>query len=283
MISVDALGRRVEAHVEVAAGWTTRCTPGSVCSAWTASACTGFSSEAAGGRGLDDDGARVDRRRMSEIVESSTFTPRSIMKMRSQSCSASYIACVEKMIVRPWPCCSLDQLRIRIRLSGSSPEDLVGDDQVGLVDDRGHELHLLLHALGQLLALLLGAVAESDAVEPERNAPAGVAGVDALEAGRCTSGTRARILRYSPRSSGNSRSGPSSPGGGGLVEHRDLAPVREDDRHDHPDRGGLARAVRTDEPAERAHQDFQSRSRTATLGPKVLVTPRMRMAAAGVA
>ena len=54
-------------------------------------------------------------------------------------------------------------------------ERLVEDQQIGLVDHRGDELDLLLHALGQLLALLVLDLAETDPLEPLPHPPAQVA------------------------------------------------------------------------------------------------------------
>jgi hypothetical protein len=136
-------------------------------------------------------------------------------------------------------------------------EHLVEDQQIRLMDDRGDELHLLLHPLGEFLALLLCDILEPHTLEPPHGTPTCFGAVDALETGDVREergdlhlAVHAAlfgeipdaVLRFESR-------GPSQNG--------DLTLIGKNDRHDHADGGGFPRAVWPDEPAERALFDPQ--------------------------
>ena len=158
-------------------------------------------------------------------------------------------------------------------------EGLVEDEQVGPVDDGGHELHLLLHALRQFLAALVLDAAQVHLLEPRADARPQVGPVGVLEAGHVgeeladphalveaalLGEVADPVLRLHRRP---------------VAQHRELAAIRHQDGEDHPDDRGLAGAVRADHPVEgalRARRD--RRSRTATVSPKVLVSPRRTIA-----
>ena len=60
-------------------------------------------------------------------------------------------------------------------------EGLVHDDEVGLVQQGGDELDLLLHALGELFGLLGDGLGDLHALAPDVGALAGGGGVEAVE------------------------------------------------------------------------------------------------------
>ncbi len=60
-------------------------------------------------------------------------------------------------------------------------EGLVHDDEVGLVQQRGDELDLLLHALGQLFGLLGDGLGDLHPLAPDVSALAGRGGVEAVQ------------------------------------------------------------------------------------------------------
>src|SRR5262245_29567404 len=62
-----------------------------------------------------------------------------------------------------------------------SAERLVEHDQLRLVNDRGRELDLLLHALRQLARERLGARAQADALEPSTGAAIGFGEAEAAD------------------------------------------------------------------------------------------------------
>ncbi len=121
----------------------------------------------AGVERLEQDRARIEPGTDPRTVSSSTFAPWWIITTWSQICSACDITCVEKMIVAPRRCCSRIRSRTRRMFTGSRP--LNGSSrisEVGLVDHRGDELDLLLHALRQLLAALARDVGQLDRSQP---------------------------------------------------------------------------------------------------------------------
>ena len=71
-------------------------------------------------------------------------------------------------MVRPWLRRSTS---VSMRSGGvdgvEAAEGLVHDDELGLVQQRGDELDLLLHALGELFGLLVDGVGDLDAFAPE--------------------------------------------------------------------------------------------------------------------
>src|SRR5690606_20888714 len=131
-------------------------------------------------------------------------------------------------------------------------ERLVEDQEVGLVQGRGDELRLLQHAFRKLLAALALDAFEADALEAAADPLREPGAAHALQ----------------PRDVGDELADPhlavhaalfrqvADPvlrvERGGAPEHGHAARIREEDRHDHPDRRRLTRAVRADEAAEGA-------------------------------
>ena len=134
-------------------------------------------------------------------------------------------------------------------------ERLVEDQQIRLVDDGGQKLHLLLHALRELLAALPLAVAEADAFEAAPDAARQIGFADALEPAQVGEERADAHLPVDAALLGQVADPVLGVERGRVAEHRQLARVREDDRHHHPDRGRLAGAVRADEPVHRAARD----------------------------
>ena len=90
----------------------------------------------------------ASRRWMSASLPSSSFLPRAMMQMWSTSFSACSIWWVENSTVRPLARISSTDLAQHLGVDRvEAAPRLVEDHQLGLVDQRGRELDLLLHAL----------------------------------------------------------------------------------------------------------------------------------------
>ena len=95
-------------------------------------------------------------RRSPAIGSSSTLRPRWIITMCWQSSSACAMTCVENRIVAPRRCSSAITLLEQADADRvEAAERLVEDQQIRLVDDRGHERRALQHPLREVLAALL--------------------------------------------------------------------------------------------------------------------------------
>src|SRR5690606_25427218 len=132
------------------------------------------------------------------------------------------------------------------------------------------ELHLLKHALRELLAALTFDVSEADPLESPAHALAGIRARQPFEprdeseevADAHLAIDSALLRKISDTVFGLER--------GCAAEHREAARVRKQDRHDHSDRRRLAGAVRTDESAHPPRGTTRSRSSTAVMPPKRL-------------
>lgn len=98
----------------------------------------------------------------------------------------------------------VDEVAHQAAIDGvEAAEDLVENQQVRLVDDGGDELHLLLHALGELFAFLLGDIAKADPLPSQLRAFwRAVPESTPFSLAMYVRKGRTFILRYTPRSSG---------------------------------------------------------------------------------
>ncbi len=120
---------------------------------------------------------------------------------------------------------------------------LVDDQQVGLVQQRYAKLHLLLHALGKLLDLLLGDLGQPDTLQVRLRAAPRLTPVDALERREIGQTLLDADILVQPALFGQ-----IADAAFGLLRQRsakdgDRAAVGPEQVQDHADRGGLARAV----------------------------------------
>ena len=129
-------------------------------------------------------------------------------------------------------------------------ERLVEDEDLRVVDDRPEELDLLLHALAQLLGLLLEPWAEVHRVDPRREALQRGRLVDALDRREEEELVDDLHLPVEAALLGQVADALLELLAHRLAEDADLALVGLRDVHDHPDRRRLAGAVRAEE-AER--------------------------------
>ena len=131
-------------------------------------------------------------------------------------------------------------------------EGLVEDEDLRLVEHRADELDLLLHALGELLHLLVAPGGEVDPSEPlvdpgHRLAPAQAAqlGQEEQQLGHLHPAVETSLLRQvadAPQVVAPPR----------AAEDPDLARVGGEDVHDHADGGGLAGTVGPQKAKDRA-------------------------------
>ena len=151
---------------------------------------------------------------------------------------------------------SQDQVTQQTHVHRIEPaERFVEDEQIRLVQHAGEELDLLLHALRELLTLLVGDVAELDRLQPalytrlEDSAWHTLESPDVHEKGRDLHllVDAALFGQVSDPVFGFQR--------GIATQHRDRTRVRQQDRHDDANGRGLARTVGADEAAHRSCGD----------------------------
>jgi hypothetical protein len=139
------------------------------------------------------------------------------------------------------------------------------------VQDAGDELDLLLHALGEFFALLAVAVGQGDAFEPVANFAFEACAVKALEAADVGQEVPHFHLLVQAALFGEVADAVLAFDGGLLAQDFDAAAVWEDDRHDHADGRGLARAVGADEADQGALGDGEVKVDHGELGAEALV------------
>ena len=197
-------------------------------------------------------------RRIAVTSSSSTLRPRWIITTCWQISSACGITWVENRIVAPRRCSARIRSRSCRVLTGSNP--LNGSSRIrrsGWCRIAATNLHLLQHPLRQFFAPLPFGAGKTDAFERALNPLGQIGAVQTLQT------THERQERAHPHLSIHAalfrqvadpilclQRRPVS-------EHRQLAGIREEDRHDHPDGGGLAGAVGADETVECAARDDQ--------------------------
>jgi hypothetical protein len=148
-------------------------------------------------------------------------------------------------------------------------EGLVEDEKLRLVHHRRRELHLLLHALGKLLAALREHARQLEPLEPFRGAAASLAGREPLETADVAKELPDLHLPVEPTLLGQVADAVLR-GERGRAEHLERALVGMDDRHDHPDGGALAGAVGAEQSAQRAARDVEVESAHGDLRPEAL-------------
>ena len=124
---------------------------------------------------------------------------------------------------------------------------LVHDQHVGLVQHRGDELRLLLHALRQLVGLALAPVGEREPLEPGADALARLPRRHALDRRHEDELLLEHHARVEPALLGHVADAVARRVVGGLAEDLDRAGVGPQDVHHHPERRGLAGAVRPEQ------------------------------------
>src|SRR6185436_8766918 len=129
-------------------------------------------------------------------------------------------------------------------------EWLVEEEQVGLVEDGADELHLLLHAFGELLDLGLAPGGELDPLEPFLDAGEELAPLEAADLaeedevlGDSHLPVEAALLR-------EIADPPQVLRLAWPAEEEDLTGIGRGDVHDQADRAGLAGAVRAEQPED---------------------------------
>src|ERR1019366_7948621 len=136
-------------------------------------------------------------------------------------------------------------------------ERLVEDEHLRIVHDRAEELHLLLHALAQLLGLLLEPRTKVHRVDPRREALHRGLTVHALDRREKQELVDDLHLPVEAALLGQVADAFLQPVVHLLAEHADLARVRLRDVHDHADRGRLPGAVRPEETERGAVRDLE--------------------------
>src|SRR3569623_73922 len=135
---------------------------------------------------------------------------------------------------------------------------LVEDHERRLVDQRGRELDLLLHALRQVQGLVLHPLREPEPFEPLLRAPARLGARHPAKLAHERDHLEDLHLRIEAALLGqvaDLRRGRGT--GRELVEDRDLAAVRRDDVVDHPQRRRLAGAIRTEDAVDHPARDLE--------------------------
>ena len=152
--------------------------------------------------------ARRALRLTSATVPSSTFSPRAMMHTESHIFSALSMTCVLKMTVLPRALELEHRVLQRLRVDRiESAERLVENHEIGIVQQRRDELHLLLHAARQLVDLgvapVLVAGREAEARRATRRcAWSPPSAVTPFSSARNSRTRRTCIFLYRPRSSG---------------------------------------------------------------------------------
>ena len=120
----------------------------------------------------------------SVTVPSSTLRPRLMSAIESHSRSTVSIWWLERTSVLPWRRRSTNTSRIRLTAHRvEAGERLVEDQHLGVVEDGGDELRLLLHALAELVELAVAPRREAHALQPRRQAARRFRPRHALEGG----------------------------------------------------------------------------------------------------
>src|ERR1051326_2766157 len=144
-----------------------------------------------------------------------------------------------------------------LRVYGIEPrERLVENDEIRIVQDRGNELHLLLHSLRQIRHFAEPPVGQSEAVQPFQRLGARDPPRDTLRLGKKYKDVEHAHLRIEPallRQITNSRG--KAAAAGDRAEELHFAGVGLVDVHDHADRRALAGAVRAQQAVNRSGGD----------------------------
>jgi hypothetical protein len=126
-------------------------------------------------------------------------------------------------------------------------EGLVHDDEVGLVEEGGDELDLLLHALGEVFGALVDGLSDLEAVAPDVGALAGGGGVEAVKLAEEDELVHDLHLLVKAALFGEVADALEAVAAKGLAEELDGAGVRHGDADHHADGGGLTGAVGAEE------------------------------------
>ena len=150
----------------------------------------------------------------------------------------------------------------RSRADGvEAAERLVEDQQVGLVQNGGHELHLLRHPLGQLVAALPIDAGQADALEGGGDPRLEIGAAEALQAPHVAQERPHPHLPVETALLGQVANPVLRLECRRVVQDGDRAGVRKENRHQHPDRSGLPRAVGADEAVQPSARDLQVQPR----------------------
>ena len=126
-------------------------------------------------------------------------------------------------------------------------EGLVHDDEVGLVEEGGDELDLLLHTLGEFLGFLGDGFGDLHALAPDVGALAGGGGVEAVQLAEKDELLHDLHLFVKAALFGEVADAVEEFAAKRLAEELDGAGVRDGDADHHADTGGLAGAVGAEE------------------------------------
>ena len=137
-----------------------------------------------------------------------------------------------------------------------SAERLIKNNEFGIMNDAGNELHLLLLSLGQFLAALFTGVRQLHAFQPGVDASVQASSWQTLEG--CHELEKLHHAHASIESALFRQVADAILGSDGVrAQHLHRALIGMDDRHDHPDGGALASAVWTNEPGEGSIGDIK--------------------------
>ena len=160
--------------------------------------------------------------------------------------------CVENSTVAPRPVLLEHEVAHQPLVDRvEAAERLVEDQQVGPVDHRGDELHLLLHPLRQVLAALVLGLAERHPLQPPRTCCWMPAPLHALEPRHVEEELADAHLLVEAALLGQVADPVLRLERRRPAEHGQVAAIRKEDRQDHPDHRRLARAVRADDAVQR--------------------------------
>jgi hypothetical protein len=136
-----------------------------------------------------------------------------------------------------------------------APEGFVQDDDLGLVEDRGDELELLLHPLRQVLDAVVSAIGQVEPLEPVGDPGPGHAWPETLELGQKLKELLDPHPPVEPALLGEIADPVQDLPLRESAEEPDLALVGREDPEEDPDRGRLPGAVRPQKPVGRALGD----------------------------
>ena len=194
----------------------------------------------------------LDRFR-SRIVPPATTRPRSTIATDSHIASASSIWWVEKTD-RAAPVAQLEERLAQEREVDriEARERLVHEQDLGLVEDRGDELDLLLVALRELLGSPVRVFGDAEADQPAHGLAAGAIARCAVQLGEVDELVEDRQPRVEPALLGQvaPRAAGQLVAGRAVPAH--LAGVGLEDAEADPHGGGLAGAVGAEEAEDRA-------------------------------